>query len=265
MSDSYCVLIYSKFSPNSKKVLDIIESCPFDLKKLINFEMLCIDNENVRKTIVKSKDIKVAKVPAILVVQSDGVIESFVGSKVFEWLKEVLLKLETEKEAENQKEIQRQQEIQLLQQQLTFHQQRADGEAREKARIHAQLQAQIQAQAKALAESQEKAFSRPVKEPPPDKIPTKGRTSLSELKADDGSDFKDLKRTPAPIRSGSNSYEFSDFGEDIIDVNTNRQTDGVGRAIKEVENNGIKKKDIVSEALAMQKSREMDSVLPPRN
>ena len=94
MENSYCVLLYSKFSPVSLKILDLIKNSGFNLNKLINLQVVCVDNEIIRKRINKSKEIIIDKVPSVLVVHDDGNVEKYDNNKVFEWLNEIFKKIE---------------------------------------------------------------------------------------------------------------------------------------------------------------------------
>ena len=95
MEDTYCVLLYSKFSPVSNKIMELVNKCPYDLGKLIKLNTVCLDNEKIRKRINESQQIKIERVPSILVVdEKNGGIEKYEHSKALEWLNEVCIKLE---------------------------------------------------------------------------------------------------------------------------------------------------------------------------
>ena len=55
MEPQFSVLLYSKYSPLSKKILDIIQSSPVNLEQVVSLQTLCIDNEKVRKRIYQNK------------------------------------------------------------------------------------------------------------------------------------------------------------------------------------------------------------------
>ncbi len=81
MDNHINVLLYSKFSPASRKFVEMIESLP-------NFNLLCIDNKRTRERILKSDKLNIKEVPCILrVYQDTGYVESFEGDRAFQLLK----------------------------------------------------------------------------------------------------------------------------------------------------------------------------------
>lgn len=92
MEPQFSVLLYSKYSPLSKKILDIIQSSPVNLEQIVSLQTLCIDNEKVRKRIYQNKQIDITSVPCILVIFPDGGIEKYDGLPAFQWIEEILQK-----------------------------------------------------------------------------------------------------------------------------------------------------------------------------
>tara|TARA_Y100000389_G_scaffold61028_1_gene57150 strand:- start:5461 stop:6264 length:804 start_codon:yes stop_codon:yes gene_type:complete len=92
MEPQFSVLLYSKYSPLSKKILDIIQSSPVNLEQIVSLQTLCIDNEKVRKKIYQNKQIDITSVPCILVIFPDGGIEKYDGVPAFQWIEEILQK-----------------------------------------------------------------------------------------------------------------------------------------------------------------------------
>lgn len=88
MEFSNIVLLYSKYSPNSKKMLDILQNSKIDLR-VLSIQTVCIDNENIRKRIYGSS-IEVKTVPTILVLYPDGGVEKFDGGHSFEFIQNVI-------------------------------------------------------------------------------------------------------------------------------------------------------------------------------
>ena len=74
------VLFWSKYSANSKKLINLMNQ--YDA----NIESVCIDNETVRKRLVKDEKIGISVVPTILALYQNGVIEKYEGEKAFELL-----------------------------------------------------------------------------------------------------------------------------------------------------------------------------------
>jgi hypothetical protein len=75
------IVVYSKFSQASTKLIGMIDKNP-PLKQ--NTHLLCIDNEEVRKRIIKSQKLNIKHVPCIMRLQENtGYVESFEGEKAF--------------------------------------------------------------------------------------------------------------------------------------------------------------------------------------
>ena len=89
MEFSNIVLLYSKYSPNSKKMIDILKNSDVDLRAL-SIQKICIDNENIRKRIIYSDSIEIKSVPAILVLYPDGGVEKFDGAHSFQFIQNVI-------------------------------------------------------------------------------------------------------------------------------------------------------------------------------
>jgi hypothetical protein len=74
------ILLYSKFSPASRKMVEMIDNLP-------NFNLLCIDNKKTRERILKSEKLGIKEVPSIIRVQHDtGYSELFEGDRAFKLL-----------------------------------------------------------------------------------------------------------------------------------------------------------------------------------
>lgn len=87
MNQELSVLLYSEYSQNSKRILNIIKQFPNYFNQL---NTLCIDNEKIRKKITKSKNIIIESVPSILCLYADGTVEKFEGSQAFSWVEEII-------------------------------------------------------------------------------------------------------------------------------------------------------------------------------
>jgi len=85
-----CVLLYSKYSPMSTKLLSALSSCPVDLTNVVGLTSVCIDNEQVRKRILKNGKIEVGSVPCVLIVYRSGGVEKYEGSGAFQWIEEAV-------------------------------------------------------------------------------------------------------------------------------------------------------------------------------
>ena len=72
------LFIYSKYSESSRFLMQFVANFHF-------IQILCIDNPDVRKQILNSQ-VKVTRVPCILIYNSFGTVEMFEGRKAFEWV-----------------------------------------------------------------------------------------------------------------------------------------------------------------------------------
>lgn len=89
MEPSYSVLIFSKYSPNCKKLFDMVASSGIDFERT-RLQLLCIDNEKVRKRIRDNEQIDVTSVPCILCIFSNGGVEKYDGGHAFAWIENLI-------------------------------------------------------------------------------------------------------------------------------------------------------------------------------
>lgn len=92
MEFNSCILLYSKYSSFSKKLMDYIKTSGIDFTNLIRLQPLCVDNEKVRKRIIENSQIGISSVPCILLIYKDGGVEKYEGSSVFNWFEEIIKK-----------------------------------------------------------------------------------------------------------------------------------------------------------------------------
>jgi hypothetical protein len=74
------IVLFSKYSLNSKKLMNMLQTTQLE------FQSLCIDNKNIRKKILESTKIKVNNVPCILIVYPNGGVEQYEGENAFKWV-----------------------------------------------------------------------------------------------------------------------------------------------------------------------------------
>lgn len=72
------LFVYSKYSESSRFLMQYVANSHF-------IQKMCIDNPDVKTQILNSQ-IKISKVPCILVYHSVGTVEMFEGRKAFEWV-----------------------------------------------------------------------------------------------------------------------------------------------------------------------------------
>jgi hypothetical protein len=92
MEHQLCVLLYSKYSPNSDKLMEIISVAPVNIMYVAQIKLLCIDNEDIRTKIIKSSKINIQSVPCVLIVFPDGGVEKYEGITAFKWMDEIISK-----------------------------------------------------------------------------------------------------------------------------------------------------------------------------
>ena len=80
---SFKMLLFSKYSDPSKRLLGIIQEN--NLSEKLNINLVCIDNEIVR-TKIQSSEIEINIVPCLLVVQNQNQVEKYEGKELNEWI-----------------------------------------------------------------------------------------------------------------------------------------------------------------------------------
>jgi hypothetical protein len=81
---SNIIFLYSKYSPNCKRLMDTIKSSNLDF-----FVNLCIDNQIAREKVLKSS-FKIESVPCLIVTYPSGGVEKFEGSSASHWTENLL-------------------------------------------------------------------------------------------------------------------------------------------------------------------------------
>lgn len=151
--ETVAVCLYSKYSQRCKEFLD-------DIDPNMGVHMLCIDNEQVRQTILNDDHgYHIKTVPCVFLFYPNGRLEKYEGSDAFTWLRKV-------KEAMSQQQFQQpiqQQPIQQIQQQ-PFQQQPIQGQPLQPLEFQQPLEPQFQAMAPP-PNSQEPLDITPMEEP----------------------------------------------------------------------------------------------------
>lgn len=80
----YCIFLYSKYSNNSKNLIDIINNS--NLSLTLNIKYICIDNKDIRNRILNSSKIKIKVVPTILNVFNNGIVQLYEGQHAFQYI-----------------------------------------------------------------------------------------------------------------------------------------------------------------------------------
>lgn len=93
MDIKFSILLYSKYSKYSKEFISILEQSSTNIVETFNIKLLCIDNENIRKKILNSKQIDIQTVPCLLIIYQDGGVEKYEDLKAFQWLENIIQQL----------------------------------------------------------------------------------------------------------------------------------------------------------------------------
>ena len=83
----YPVVIFSKYSQPCGMFMERFNQT---VATKIPAQLLCIDNEKIRKRLLNSKIVDVKQVPTVLMVFPNGVVEKYDGQSVYGWLEEVI-------------------------------------------------------------------------------------------------------------------------------------------------------------------------------
>jgi len=156
MEDPKVILLFSKYSSNSKKLLDLFKNINL---RLLNIQTICIDNADIRKRIKNSKTIEIKTVPCILVLYSDGGVEKFDGDNVFQFSENIInnyMDTQPVTQAMSQAQVQAQAQAQAQSQMQAQPQAQVQAQAQAQVQPQQQAQAQVQAQAQSMNQSKPK-------------------------------------------------------------------------------------------------------------
>lgn len=90
MEPLYSVILYSKYSPNCKKILDMIRNGGVDFENIVRLQSLCVDNPQIRKRVEQDDKISVTILPCILSIYNNGGVEKYDGNYAFKWVETVI-------------------------------------------------------------------------------------------------------------------------------------------------------------------------------
>jgi hypothetical protein len=91
MEQQLSVLLYSNYSNVCKQLLSALQtSCPVDIYNITGLNVLCIDNEKIRRQIIQSKQLEITSVPTLLVIYGNSKIDKLEGQAVFDWIDKVV-------------------------------------------------------------------------------------------------------------------------------------------------------------------------------
>jgi hypothetical protein len=244
------VMLYSKYSKKCNDFIALLKTpnLGVDLTQLLNLNLICVDNENIRAQIIKSNKIQITEVPCILNIYPDGGVEKYEGVTAFQWITEIINKYQAQVQAQVQAQLQEQVQHQAqLQTQIQAQSAKSHSAKAQSAKSHSGKNAKLELPKETLIE---------------DLISESEEDDIQEENDSDKNDEDDedtVEPPMAPIRSNSGNYEFSN------------KFKGKGKKEKKVapivvENNTtVKKGNLMAAAMAMQKLREVedDSKRPP--
>ena len=93
MQHQLCVLLYSKYSPSSQRLVTALQSAPIDIRTTMGLTFVCIDNEDIRSKIQTSTSVEVNIVPTVLMVYNNGGVEKYEGDRAFMWAQQTVQNL----------------------------------------------------------------------------------------------------------------------------------------------------------------------------
>lgn len=87
--NGYSILLFSKFSIHSKKLIDMMAQSRLNFKEKANLTPVCVDSKAIRDKI-KNNKLNIRYVPCILTVYPNGVVEKYDGENAFNWVQDVV-------------------------------------------------------------------------------------------------------------------------------------------------------------------------------
>jgi|UniRef100_A0A6C0J432 hypothetical protein len=216
------IILYSKYSNSCTQLIQMLNSYPVDLESNLNLSLVCIDNENIRKQILRSKNIKINTVPCLLFISTNGEVNLYENDTVFQWFNEQI--------GRNPKLMIPSPEPPAPAPTTVSEPPIPDPPKPAPSRVHKN---------KVQEENQET-------DPP--RHTRKSNTSIDNIDLDEK---VDISRRPVPMINNDGGYDLTtDFGEP---ESPNRN---VSKHIKSSTQAGTNSSDLMSQALAMQKERE---------
>jgi hypothetical protein len=215
-------LLWSKYSPHCKKLLDSISEAPINLMVAVGLQMVCVDNEDVRNRVFSSEKFDITAVPCILVSFHDGVIEKYCGSAAFRWTEE----------------------------QIRNHLPPPPPMPAPEPSIQPAPQPRRRSPpVEEYSSEEEEPPSPPRRRKPKLQKPIKPVTSIDDLESEDEEDFS-IPRPPVGMRTNAGNYEemqFPESQEENRDVTRGISMSGIAGKV-----------DVMAQAMQMQKYRDAE-------
>lgn len=83
MDPEQLIVLYSKYSPQCNRIVDLYQQQRPNIDYL---RLLCVDNVNLRESILNATNVRIRTVPCVLFIYPGGRIEKFEGSNVSDWI-----------------------------------------------------------------------------------------------------------------------------------------------------------------------------------
>lgn len=95
MEPQFSVFLFSKYSQACKNLFDRIANSGIDFDKEVGskLQLLCIDNEKVRRRVQDHKKLEITVVPCILSIFQNGVVEKHEADHAFSWIDNLIQKI----------------------------------------------------------------------------------------------------------------------------------------------------------------------------
>ena len=213
MDYQVAILLYSNYSNYSKQLLANLNTVPLDMLKL---QTICVDNEHVRKRILKSKTINISMIPSLLLVYNNGGVEKYDGQNVFNAIEALIQKYLPPPPPPPEPQLPSQPVPEL----------------------------KSETKPQAMPKTKKKV----VKQPSPS--PQVLETTLEDLDSEE-EDENYIERPPAMMRNGPGGYDIdNDFS---LEENDRHNLDN---HINKTKNNSNKGSNLIATALAMQNERD---------
>jgi hypothetical protein len=274
-----CTLLYSNYSPKSNELLQNLRNCPVNLEAMVGLSFLCVDNEKIRKKIVKSKNIQINSVPCLLILYNTGDVEKFEGTRVFEWIDDVVRHNLPPQQPPQQPSPPPVQQQEYPMQQQPIQQEPIQQQPMQQQPMQQQPMQQQYPMRKEFEESysgrrggsegppprrrkkkvhleeysdEEEDYRPPAK--PRGKVRPKMKEELSKIENldSDESDPDYVKKPPAGVRNGAGNYDLTDDFGKTEEVNRDMTS-----KMKPSSDKGTQGSNLMAMAQQMQKEREM--------
>ena len=238
MTFNLCVLLYSKYSSSSKKLMEYIKVSQIDFTSAIGLQTLCVDNEEIRKKIISNTLIGITCVPCLLLIYKDGGIEKYEGTNLFNWFEDVVKQLtqsNTKEQEDNykyDKDLDKEVDV--------------DVDVDDEKQLEEENRKLFEENKKKYEQKHKKDSNsdKEIKRRPIEKSKVK-QTRLEELDSEDESDT-DRYKNKKPIQD---IQEFEEVRKPIVKNSNNA--------------NKQKSSDIMNKAKELAKGRESDTPAPP--